>query len=78
MPKSLGPYRLAVKVFLSQNTPASMTIQTTAMVGFGRITRKSLLRSTIQPIFPPRTPNYFFLFHGNFFRLDWKLSPVFC
>jgi hypothetical protein len=45
MPKSLGRYSVAVKVFPNGINPANRTIQTIVMGLFGHTTRKSSLRN---------------------------------
>lgn len=55
MPKSLGRYSVAVKVFPNGIDPADRTIQTIVMAIFGDTTRKSSLRNqNLTPFFPLR------------------------
>ena len=63
MPKSLGRYSVAVKVFPNRNNPTDRTIQTIAMGGFGCITGKSSLRTRTWSFFsqPGNLISFFYL-----------------
>ena len=61
MPKSLGRYSVAVKVFPNGINPADRTIQTIVMALFGDTTRKSSLRNqNLSPFSPPEKKHKFY------------------